>query len=440
MPTERHIPLSELLSNVKRTLAERFPFGVWISAEIGELKENRYSGHCYLELIEKGEVEGTPKAKASAAIWRSKWGAIKSLFRMATGCDLAAGMSVLLKVSVTFHEAYGFSLVVSDIDPTYTLGENERRKREVIDALTREGVINLNRQLPRPLIFERVAVISSATAAGLQDFHNHLAESPYRISYTLFEAIVQGTAAEESIITALGEIAQREEEFDAVAIIRGGGSQSDMSCFNSYALCSHIAQFPLPILTGIGHDKDLSVADLVAAESLKTPTALADYLVGRAEGFYLEVEGLYTRIGQMAGATLSNNTAQLALQSARLQSSTQQLLADSASRLALYGAKLQSGTQRLLGGALLQVERTEMRLRHSIERTLSNAQSRLSNIEAQVEAASPKRILALGFAMVHSGGKAITDVAHLAEGDIVEIRLANGTAHATVTDKTTDKI
>lgn len=251
---------------------------------------------------------------------------------------------------------------------------------------------------------------------------------------------MQGSGAEESIVAALEEVALREEEFDCVAILRGGGSQSDLACFNSYALCSHIAQFPLPILTGIGHDKDLSVADLVAAESLKTPTALADYLVGRAEGFYMEVEGLYTRIGQMAGATLSNNTAQLALQSARLQSSTQQLLADSASRLALYGAKLQSGTQRLLSGALLQVERTEMRLRHSTERTLSNAQSRLSNIEAQVEAASPKRILALGFAMVRSGGKAITDVAHLAEGDIVEIRLANGIAHATVTDKTTDKI
>lgn len=411
MPTERHIPLSELLSNVKRTLAERFPFGVWISAEIGELKENRYSGHCYLELIEKGEVEGTPKAKASAAIWRSKWGAIKSLFRMATGCDLAAGMSVLLKVSVTFHESYGFSLVVSDIDPTYTLGENERRKREVIDALTREGVINLNRQLPRPLIFERVAVISSATAAGLQDFHNHLAESPYRISYTLFEAIVQGTAAEESIITALGEIAQREEEFDAVAIIRGGGSQSDMSCFNSYALCSHIAQFPLPILTGIGHDKDSSVADLVASEALKTPTAVADYFVGRAESYLTEVESLYSKIGQIASATLAAHSA----------------------RLTLCGAKLQNGTQKLLGTFGLQLERASMRLSHSTERALSNAQSHLATIEARVEAASPERILSLGFAMVRSGGKVVSDTAQLAQGDTIEIRLAKGSAEAIIT-------
>lgn len=411
MPTERHITLSELLSNVKRTLAERFPFGVWISAEIGEMKENRYSGHCYLELIEKGEVEGAPKAKASAAIWRSKWGAIKSHFQLATGCDLVAGMSVLLKVSVTFHESYGLSLIVSDIDPTYTLGENERRKREVIDALTREGVFNLNRQLPRPLIFERVAVISSATAAGLQDFHNHLAESPYRISYTLFEAIVQGTAAEESIITALGEIAQREEEFDAVAIIRGGGSQSDMSCFNSYALCSHIAQFPLPILTGIGHDKDSSVADLVASEALKTPTAVADYLVGRAESYLTEVESLYGRIGQIASATLTAHSA----------------------RLTLCGAKLQNSTQKLLGAFGLQLERASMRLSHSTERTLTSSQNHLATIEARVSAASPERILSLGFALVRSGGKVVSDTAQLAQGDTIEIRLAKGSAEAIIT-------
>ncbi len=413
MPTERHIPLSELLSNVKRTLAERFPFGVWISAEIGEMKENRYSGHCYLELIEKGDQEGAPKAKASAAIWRSRWAGIASHFRMATGCDLAAGMSVLLKVGVTFHESYGFSLVVSDIDPAYTIGENERRKREVIDALTREGVIDLNRSLPCPTVIQRVAIISSATAAGLQDFHNHLAESPFAINTTLFEAIVQGAAAEESIISALGEIAERDEEFDAVAIIRGGGSQSDLECFNSYALCSHIAQFPLPVLTGIGHDKDSSVADLVAAESLKTPTAVADYLVARAESYLTEVESLHGMIGQAASAILINHT----------------------SRLTLCGARLQNNAQRLLSTLTLGLERASMRLSHATERTFTTNNSRLATIEARVGAASPERILALGFAMVRSGGRTITNASQLTEGESVEIRLAKGGFEATITKK-----
>lgn len=408
---EKHITLSELLADVRRTLAERFPLGVWICAEIGEIKENRYSGHCYLELIEKGDKEGTPKAKASAAIWRSKWGAIDGYFFAATGTRLAAGMSVLLKVGVTFHEAYGLLLVVSDIDPTYTLGESERQRRATIEALKADGVIELNKQLPQPPFFGRVAVISSATAAGLQDFSNHLAESPYLINHTLFEAIMQGSAAEESIIAALEAIAEREQEFDCVAIIRGGGAQSDLGCFNSYALCSIIAQFPLPVLTGIGHDKDNSVADLVAAASLKTPTALADYLSQRIEGYLWEVEELYERITRRATT----------------------LIADHSNRLMLYGAKLQSSSQRLLGNLSLHLDRATMRLQHSAERTLAEAHSRLTTASAQVASASPERILSLGFALVRHKGKSVSDTTLLHEGDSIEVMLSNGSVEATVT-------
>ena len=413
MSPEKHITLSELLSDVKRTLAERFPLGVWICAEIGELKENRYSGHCYLELIEKGEKDTTPTAKASAAIWRSRWAGIASHFRIATGCDLAAGMSVLLKVSVTFHEAYGFSLVVSDIDPAYTLGENERRKRETIAALEADGVIDLNRSLPFPTVVQHVAVISSATAAGLQDFRNHLAESPYAISTTLFEAIVQGSTAEESIIAALGEIAEREDEFDVVALIRGGGSQSDLDCFNSYALSAHIAQFPLPVLTGIGHDKDSSVADLVAARALKTPTAVADFITGLAEGFHSEVEGHYEQIAQLAIHNITTH----------------------ANRLALCGAKLVGATTSLLATANLSLSRSEMTLRHSSLMAIERAEARLRNAEAQTIAASPQRILSMGFAMVRKGGKNITSAGDLTTGDRVEITLAEGTSQAIITEK-----
>ncbi|MBO7300964.1 MAG: exodeoxyribonuclease VII large subunit [Tidjanibacter sp.] len=412
MTPEKHITLSELLSDVKRTLAERFPMSVWICAEIGELKENRYSGHCYLELIEKSEKDSTPKAKASAAIWRSRWSGIAAHFRMATGCDLAAGMSVLLKVGVTFHEAYGFSLVVSDIDPAYTLGENERRKREIIAALEADGVIDLNRSLPFPTVIQRVAVISSATAAGLQDFRNHLCESPYAISTTLFEAIVQGSSAEESIIAALDEIAEREGEFDAVALIRGGGSQSDLECFNSYALAANIAQFPLPVLTGIGHDKDTSVADLVAARALKTPTAVADFITALAEGYHSEVEGRYEQIAQLATHHLTNHS----------------------NRLALCGAKLAGATSSLLATANLSLSRSELALRHSSLLAIERAEARLRNAEAQTNAASPQRILSMGFAMVRRGGKCVTSPAELHAGDRVEIRLSEGTSHAIITE------
>lgn len=413
MTTEKHITLSDLLASVKRTLSEQFPLGVWISAEIGELKVNNYSGHCYLELIEKSERDGTPKAKASAAIWRSRWGILSAHFRAATGSDLAAGMSVLLKVSLSFHEAYGLTLVVSDIDPTYTLGEGERRKRETIAALEADGIINLNHELPFPTIIERIAVISSATAAGLQDFRRHLAESPYRIEAELFEAIVQGASAEESIVEALGRIADREEEFDAVAIIRGGGSQSDMECFNSYPLASHIAQFPLPVVAGIGHNKDSSVVDIVAARSLKTPTAVADFLIALAEGVMTEAESLWERIGV----------------------ATDHLLTSHSARLAQSSAKLLGGCTSLLGAMSSGLQRAEVGLRHATERLLESHRTRLSVAESATRASSPERILAMGFAVVRSGGKAVRDVAQLSEGDRVEIILSGGTKNAVITNK-----
>ena len=412
MTSEKHISLAELLANVKQSLTERFPFGIWISAEIGELKVNTYSGHCYLELIEKSERDGTPKAKASAAIWRNRWGMLSAHFRATTGCDLTAGMSVLLKVNLSFHEAYGLTLVVSDIDPAYTLGEGERRKRETIAALEADGTINLNHQLPFPTVIERIAVISSATAAGLQDFRNHLAESPYRIEAELFEAIVQGTAAEESIVEALGRIAAREEEFDAVAIIRGGGSQSDMECFNSYTLASHVAQFPLPILAGIGHDKDSSVVDIVAARSLKTPTAVADFLVALAEALHTEAESLYERICVAANHILTSHSA----------------------RLAQSSAKLLGGCTSLLGAMSSGLQRAEVGLRHATERLFESHRARLSVAESATRASSPERILAMGFAVVRSGGKTVRDASQLAEGDRVEITLAEGTKNAVITN------
>ncbi|MBO5806055.1 MAG: exodeoxyribonuclease VII large subunit [Tidjanibacter sp.] len=410
MTGEKHISLSELLSQVKHSLAEQFPLGVWICAEIGEIKTNRYSGHCYLELIEKGEKEGAPKAKASAAIWRNQWSAIESYFRSATGTSLEAGMRVLIKVSLSFHEAYGLTLVVSDIDPTYTLGESEQRKRETIAALEADGVIGLNKQLPFPAVAQRIAVVSSATAAGLQDFRRHLLESPFDIRTELFEAIVQGSGAEDSIIAALEQIAQREEEFDLVALLRGGGSQSDLECFNSYALSSHIAQFPLPVVTGIGHDKDTSVADLVAARSLKTPTAVADMLVAMAEEFMGEAESCYQRIATLAEQTLLG------------QSST----------LTLHAAKLIGATSGHFSAASLALQRAELQLRHSSMAAIERCRHSIGLAESAVAASSPERILAMGFAVVRSGGKAVVDAATLAEGDPIEITFAKGTAEAVV--------
>ena len=287
MQTHSHITLSQLQRLVKETLHERFALPVWVSAEISEIKVN-YSGHCYLELVEKGGDNGVPLAQSRAVIWRTAYPRIAGYFEAETGQRLAAGIKILAKVAVNYHELYGFSLQITDIDPTYTLGDMERQRQITIAQLQQEGVWDMNREAPMPVVVQRVAVVSSANAAGYQDFRKELAKSPYRFDVTLFDAFMQGAAAEESIVAALCAVAERMDEFDAVVLIRGGGSASDLNCFNAYRLCAHVAQFPLPILTGIGHDKDTSVADMVAHTALKTPTAVAGWLVERmtqAEGW-----------------------------------------------------------------------------------------------------------------------------------------------------------
>ena len=249
MAEERHITLRELQRLVRQTLEERFALPVWVSAEISEIKINR-SGHCYLELVEKGGDNGVPTAQARAVIWRSHYPRIAGYFEAETGQRLEAGIQILARVLVTYHEIYGFSLQITDMDPSYTLGDMERQRQRTIAQLQRDGVWDMNRETPLPAVVQRVAVVSSANAAGYQDFCKELDKSPYRFALTLFDAFMQGAAAEESIVEALCAVAARQEEFDAVALIRGGGSRSDLNCFNAYRLCSHIAQFPLPVATG----------------------------------------------------------------------------------------------------------------------------------------------------------------------------------------------
>ncbi len=277
-----HITLSELQRLVKETLHERFALPVWVSAEISEVKVN-YSGHCYLELIEKGGDNGVPLAQSRAVIWRTAYSRIAGYFEAETGQRLAAGIKILAKVAVNYHELYGFSLQITDIDPAYTLGDMQRQRQQTIDCLHKEGVWDMNREVGMPAVVQRIAIVSSANAAGYQDFCKEIGKSPYRFRLTLFDAFMQGAAAEESIVAALCAVADRMEEFDAVVIIRGGGSASDLNCFNAYRLCTHVAQFPLPVLTGIGHDKDTSVADMVAHTALKNPDG-GGRVAGGADG------------------------------------------------------------------------------------------------------------------------------------------------------------
>lgn len=409
MAESQSITLRELQRRVKSALEGQFALPVWVSAEISEIKVN-YSGHCYLELVEKGGDNGVPTAQARAVMWRSHYPRISGYFEAETGQRLAAGIRILAKVLVSYHELYGFSLQITDIDPSYTLGDMERQRQQTIAQLQQEGVWDMNREAPMPAVVQRIAVVSSVHAAGYQDFCQELEKSPYRFEISLFDAFMQGEAAEESIVAALCAVAERLEKFDAVVLIRGGGSRSDLNCFNAYRLCAHVAQFPLPVVTGIGHDKDTSVADMVAHTALKTPTAVAGWLVERmaeADG-WLDYAAL-----QLHDAT----AAAMHASEVRLE------------RL--------SGEVRRLSGELLT--RQSLRLEHlgtllpeAARDFLARQTLRLENAAELIAGRSPERILRLGFAVLRAGGKAVTSAAGVTAGEDVEIEVSDGRISATV--------
>ncbi|MBQ2393774.1 MAG: exodeoxyribonuclease VII large subunit [Alistipes sp.] len=404
MSSRKTITLSQLQRQVKQTLTEQFALPVWVSAEISELKVN-YAGHCYLELIEKGEEDAVPKAQARATIWRNRYPHVSSYFEAETGQPLTAGIRILAQVLVSYHELYGFSLQINDIDPAFTLGEMERQKNATIRRLQEEGVWEMNRQVELPAVVQRLAVVSSAKAAGFQDFINELKKSRYAFQTTLFEAVMQGLSAEESIIDALGRVADRMEQFDAVVIVRGGGSQSDLSCFNAYRLSTHVAQFPLPVLTGIGHDKDQSVVDMVAASPHKTPTAVAAWLVERMANLEGWLEGAATQ----------------------LHETTLRHLREAALSLERMSSELHRTTKETLLTEQLKLNHHALQLPDRVADFLARQRMRLEQAEKLTESRSPRHILQLGFAIVRSEGRVLKTTSEVAEAHSIEIELNDGT-------------
>ncbi|MBR6540880.1 MAG: exodeoxyribonuclease VII large subunit, partial [Bacteroidales bacterium] len=298
---DKSITLGELMGRIKKGVESELSHMEWVVGEISQVQENA-SGHCYIELVEYRESDKAVVAKARAVIWDSEYRMIKPFFYSLTGSSIKAGMNVLVKVKVTYSVIYGLTLVVYDIDPSYTVGELELRRQQTIAKLQQDGCMDMNSQLQLAVLPCRLAVVSSATAAGYRDFMNHLKGNEYGIGFktTLFNAVMQGDEAPGSIIAAMEQIAQRQGEYDAAVIIRGGGAVMDLVCFDDYELALNIAQFPLPVIVGVGHDHDYHVADMVAHTSVKTPTAVADFLV---ENFLQENQKL-TRLYQRSLLTL----------------------------------------------------------------------------------------------------------------------------------------
>ena len=408
MRSEKFHTLFELNRLVRETIECEMPNEYWVEAELSECRELR--GHCYMELIEKDEQTATPIAKASAKCWASKWILVRPYFERTTGQRLVAGMKVLLKVYPQFHEAFGFSWIVTDIDPTYTLGDMARKRQEIIRQLKEEGVFDLQKELTLPIFCQRIAVISSETAAGYGDFCNQLADNPYGFQFQtqLFPAIMQGEGVEQSIINALERI--YDQPFDCVVIIRGGGATSDMSGFDTLALAEHVANFPLPIITGIGHDRDESILDMVSHTRVKTPTAAAALLIDHLKEVLDTVNNAQNSITRLVQQKLSTLSTQLSS------------VSEAIPRLFSIVKTRQEA----------KIDALQQRLPMLIERRFLAENHRLQLMEEKLKALDPQLLLKRGYSITLHNGRAVKDATTLKAGDEIETRLAQGLIHSIV--------
>ena len=426
MKNER-LTLYELNSLVKEVIECEIPNEYWVEAELSECHESR--GHCYMELIQKDEQTATPIAKAQARCWASKWMIVRPYFERTTGQRLHAGMKVLLKVYAQFHEAYGFSWIVSDIDPTYTLGDMARKRQEIIRQLKAEGVFDLQKELSLPLFCQRIAVISSETAAGYGDFCNQLTDNPYGFKFLtwLFPAIMQGDGVEQSVIQALNRINDVIDDFDCVVIIRGGGATSDMSGFDTLALAENVANFPLPIITGIGHDRDESILDMVSHTRVKTPTAAASLLVDHLKQVLDALNDAQDTITLCAQQKLSTLNVQLSA----ISEAIPRLFSIDKTR---QEARLDTCYQRIahqmglkLSTLNAQLSTIESKIPMVLERRLTSERHRLEILEEKVHSLDPALLLKRGYSITLFHGKAVRDPQDLKAGDEIETRLEKGT-------------
>ena len=405
MMEEQTISLYELNNLVKQALRRHLPDTYWIEAELSDVRSN-YSGHCYLEFVQKDTSGNTLIAKARGTIWSNVYKMLKPYFEEETGQAFASGIKVRVCVSVEFHEIYGHSLTVVDIDPTYTVGDMIRKRREILRRLEEEGVLDLNKELDFPMLPQRIAVISSATAAGYGDFCNQLERNPYGLVFypKLFPAIMQGERVEESIIAALDRIYAEMEHWDAVVIIRGGGATSDLSGFDSYDLAANCAQFPLPIITGIGHERDDTVIDSVVHTRVKTPTAAAEFLISCMYESALMLEDYTNRI-------IGGVEVRMEREKHRLERLTE---------------RIPMTTNMYLQRGHFKIETIWQRLETALQHKMIKETHRLSLLEHRVMAASPEHLLKKGYSITMLNGKAVTDASTLKKGDRIVTMLHRG--------------
>jgi exodeoxyribonuclease VII large subunit len=442
--------LLELSKMIGKAIDDSFSGKYWIVSEINEIRENT-SGHCYLELVEKDQPADRIIARSRATIWASTWRMLRSYFETSTSQSLTQGMMILTEVSVEFHELYGLSLNITDIDPVYTMGDLERKRTETIKKLEQEGIINMNRELSFPLFPARIAVVSSPHAAGYEDFMHQITNNPkkYRFDIRLFPAIMQGDSTGRSIIKNLEAIFEQEDMYDVVVILRGGGSASDLYSFDSYEIAAHIAQLPIPVITGIGHERDRTIAGMVAHTDLKTPTAVAEFLIGKFHELDMRLGGLSVRLAGEVSYIIDQKRHFISTSIKDLPVIVQNNISQRGRHLRSKGSMLamsatgflkenrhqlksaHSGFGFIVKNYLLSIRNTEVQfstrmLPGSIKDHLRKKNGQLELLNKTMILVDPANILKKGYALIYKGGRIIKSISEINDNDILETKLQDG--------------
>lgn len=426
------LSLFELNSLVADVIDSTMSRSYWVQAELSEARENR--GHCYMELIEKNEGSNAPIARASAKCWSNVWMLIKPAFIRMTGQEVRAGMKVMLQVHAQFHPQYGFSWIVDDINPEYTMGDMMRKRQDIIRQLKAEGVFELQKELHFPIFAQRIAVISSETAAGYGDFCNQLETNEYELYFhvELFSAVMQGDHVEQSIINALNQINSREDDFDCVVIIRGGGATADLSGFDTLSLAENVANFPLPIVTGIGHERDESVLDMVSFQRVKTPTAAAAYLIDHLASTLMRVENAQTQIVDSVRRALEVEKMRVQHIGIHIPVLFSVVRTKQEARLDGLSQRLLMKLKETMKQTNFHLSTLQSRILPTLQNRLSIEQHRLEILEQRARLLDPSLPLKRGYSITLCNGKTVRNAKDLKIGDTIITRLEKGEVESRV--------
>lgn len=453
--SENPISLLELQQNIQQAIRQNLEMHYWVVAEISEFSVN-YKGHCYLSLVEKSKRNDDVKAKARAVIWASRFRMLNAYFESTSGESLKTGIKVMVKVTVDYHELYGLSLQILDIDPKYTLGDIELRRREIIQQLEDAGIIDMNKTLDLPMHMQNIAIISSDTAAGFGDFISQMESNSRHYAYNmhLFKAAMQGVDTEKTVIKALEDIYNTDIEFDIVVIIRGGGSRTDLSAFDNYEIAAHIAQFPIPVLSGIGHERDASVVDLVAYQHLKTPTAVAEFILEHTEGLEESLDYELDRLLDVTRNYLDSEQSRFNQLSTRFIPTVKRSLDKQSSLLNALSGNIHRVARQDLSNKKMHINQFQFGLKNSLsylfrneenilsdkinslnrasDKLLNNKTNQLDKLEQMILSNDPKRLLEKGYSITTHNGKRLDSIKDINKGDQIKTWFKDGTVDSEI--------